>query len=167
MVCKCFCVIHRHTCPMSLIYHGEKRWLGADGAISRDDYTFVQSLKPALEWWDKAWGRPTKYHCRVHKISRVFLTIALGADVNAVVWACVSAIYALHRTECSTMLVHDSGGACDQKCRWSLDYSRVYATLAGLLDLLQLSQAGYSWYQAQSGPADGVYLDFQQVQAWT
>ena len=37
-----------------------------------------------------------------------FLTIALGADVNAVVWACSNAIYALHRTKCSTMLVHDS-----------------------------------------------------------
>ena len=59
MVCKCFCPIHRHKCPMSLIYYGEKRWPGADGAISLDDYRFLESLTPTPKWWDRAWGRPT------------------------------------------------------------------------------------------------------------
>ena len=54
--------------------------------------------------------------------SRVFLTIALGADVNAVVWACACAIYALHRTKCSTMLVHDSTASAAED--FLLDYHR-------------------------------------------
>ena len=30
---------------MSSIYHGEKRWPGADGAISRDDYIFCTKFE--------------------------------------------------------------------------------------------------------------------------
>ena len=59
MICKCFCPIHQHRCPLSLIYYGEKRWPGADGYISWFDKAFLNSLNPTPKWWTKAWGRPT------------------------------------------------------------------------------------------------------------
>ena len=55
--CKCFCPIHRQSCPLSPCYFNEQRWPGSDGWISAEDKDFLDKLNPEPAWWQKAWGR--------------------------------------------------------------------------------------------------------------
>ena len=55
--CKCFCPIHRQSCPLSPCYFNERRWPGSDGCITEDEKDFLENLNPTPSWWQKAWGR--------------------------------------------------------------------------------------------------------------
>ena len=55
--CNCNSPIHQAKCPLTPVRAGEMRWPGKDGAISKDDYTFVNNLDPLPKWWKSAWGR--------------------------------------------------------------------------------------------------------------
>ena len=55
--CKCFCPIHRQSCPLSPCYFNERRWPGSDGCITEDEKEFLEKLDPTPGWWQKAWGR--------------------------------------------------------------------------------------------------------------
>ena len=55
--CKCFCPMHRQSCPLSPCYFNERRWPGSDGCITEDEKEFLEKLDPTPGWWQKAWGR--------------------------------------------------------------------------------------------------------------
>ena len=55
--CKCGCPIHRERCPLSPCYFGERRWPGCDGIISAEDRLFLDEIRPAPDWWRKAWHK--------------------------------------------------------------------------------------------------------------
>ena len=44
--CKCFCPLHKESCPLSACYAGEERCPGSDGFISAAERAFLDELNP-------------------------------------------------------------------------------------------------------------------------
>ena len=74
----CGCPIHRSKCPLSPVCFNEKRWPGSDGFISSEDRHFLDSLRPAPQWWNRAWGRTNHWVFTSSKIP-LFCSMKLHA----------------------------------------------------------------------------------------